>query len=83
MSKNPEQQNIPPQYARYEDIDKDQLERDIDEIKKTMDPVGEEDFQHLLKMERWGRAFTFSGYAMILLIVLIEFFGGEMSGWVF
>jgi fatty acid desaturase len=82
MSKTPEH-NPTPQYARYEDIDKDQLEKDIDEIKKTMEPVGEADFQHLLKMERWGRAFTFSGYAMILLIVLAEFFGGEMSGWLF
>jgi fatty acid desaturase len=82
MGKTPEH-NPTPQYARYEDIDKDQLEKDIDEIKKTMDPVGEADFQHLLKMERWGRAFTFSGYAMILLIVLAEFFGGEMSGWLF
>ncbi len=82
MSQTPTQPQTP-QYARYEDIDKAQLEKDIDEIKKTMAPVGEEDFQHLLKMERWGRAFTFSGYAMILLIVLIEFFAGELSGWIF
>ena len=82
MSQTPTQPQTP-QYARYEDIDKAQLEKDIDEIKKTMAPVGEEDFQHLLKMERWGRAFTFSGYAIILLIVLIEFFAGELSGWIF
>jgi len=82
MSKHPEH-NDTHQYARYEDIDKDQLEKDIDEIKKTMDPVGEADFQHLLKMERWGRAFTFSGYALILIIALAEFFGGELSGWIF
>jgi len=82
MSKTPEH-NDTHQYARYEDIDKDQLEKDIDAIKKTMDPVGEEDFQHLLKMERWGRYFTFSGYALILIITLTEFFSGELSGWIF
>lgn len=55
-------------YARYEDVDKEQLEKDIDAIKEAMDPVGEEDFQHLLKLERWGRMFTFGGYGIILLL---------------
>jgi len=80
MSKSPQNHT---DYARYEDIDKAQLEKDIDNIKKTMDPVGEVDFQHLLKMERWGRAFTFSGYAMILLITLSEFLGGALPVWLF
>lgn len=49
---------------------------------KKIDPVGESDFQHLLKMERWGRTFTFSGYALILLLVLTEFFYGALPGWI-
>ena len=69
-------------YARYEDVDQEQLERDIDEIKKTMDPVGEEDFQHLLKLERWGRMFTFGGYGIILLLSIMGL-GGELNAWVF
>lgn len=60
------------QYARYEDVDKEQLEKDIDAIKATMPPVNEEDFQHLLKMERWGRIATFSGYGLILFLAIIE-----------
>jgi len=70
-------------YARYEDIDKEQLEKDIDAIKETMDPVGEEDFQHLLKLERWGRYFTFSGYGLIALLSLVELLSGGLSGFVF
>ncbi|MCF6207260.1 MAG: hypothetical protein L3J47_10280, partial [Sulfurovum sp.] len=79
MSKIPEH-NRQSQYARYEDIDKEQLERDINTIKETMEPPSEEDFRHLLKMERWGRAFTFSGYAIILLLTLTEYFYGALSG---
>jgi fatty acid desaturase len=61
-------------YARYEDVDKEQLEKDIDAIKETMKEVDEEDFQHLLKMERWGRIATFSGYGLILLLAIIGLF---------
>ncbi len=76
MSKNEEVSNINTEnkYARYEDIDKEQLEKDIDAIKQTMKPVDEEDFQHLLKMERWGRIFTFSGYGLILVLAVIGLF---------
>jgi len=70
-------------YAHYKEVDKAKLEKDINAIKETMVPPGKEDFLHLLKMERWGRYFTFSGYAMILLIVLTEFFGSTLSGWAF
>jgi len=67
------------EYARYEDVDKEQLEKDIDAIKETMEPVGEEDFQHLLKMERWGRIATFSGYGLILILAIIEAISGVGS----
>ncbi len=70
-------------YAKYEDVDKDQLEKDINAIKETMDPVGEKDFQHLLKLERWGRIFTFSGYGLIAVLSLIELLAGGLSGFVF
>ncbi|NOR54990.1 MAG: fatty acid desaturase [Sulfurovum sp.] len=33
-----------------------------------MEAVGEGDFQHLLKMERWGRIATFSGYGLIAVL---------------
>ncbi len=61
-------------YAKYEDVDKEQLQIDIEEIKDMMDPVGEADFQHLLKLERWGRMATFSGYGLIALVSYIELF---------
>lgn len=60
------------QYARYEDIDKVQLQKDIEEIKTNLGPVGQEDFQHLLKLERWGRTFTFSGFFMIYVVTALE-----------
>jgi len=91
MSKLPEtdQESIAMQsnftYARYEEVDKEQLEKDIDAIKETMPPVSEEDFQHLLKMERWGRIATFSGYGIILFLSMVEaFFGlGSLLFWTF
>jgi len=60
------------QYAKYEDINQQELQEDIEKIKKLMPPVNEDDFQHLLKMERWGRYATFSGYFLILLLVILE-----------
>ncbi len=82
MSIKPKQHRVN-EYARYEDIDKAQLEKDIDAIKEKMPPPNEEDFQHLLKLERWGKRFTYSGYALILMITLIEFFTGGLSSFVF
>ena len=46
---NEEQQ---PQYTSYQEVDQEQLQKDIDAIKKTIE-VGQEDFEHLLKMEKW------------------------------
>ena len=59
-------------YAKYEDIDKDELQRDLEEIKANLGPVGQEDFEHLLKLERWGRAFTLSGFFMMYVTVALE-----------
>ena len=71
------------QYARYEDVDKEQLEKDIDAIKDVMPAVNEEDFQHLLKLERWGRRFTFSGIALILILSIVELALGGLSAYIF
>ena len=60
------------EYAKYEDIDKDQLQVDIEKVKDSIGAVTQEDFQHLLKLERWGRISTFGGYIIIFIISLLE-----------
>ncbi|WP_324171448.1 fatty acid desaturase family protein [Sulfurimonas sp.] len=59
-------------YAKYEDIDKDLLQKDIEQIKEKLGPVSEKDFQHLLKLERWSRGATFAGFFMIYLVTALE-----------
>ena len=59
-------------YAKYTDIDKEQLQKDIDEIKNSIGAPTQEDFQHLLKLERWGKNSTYFGYFLILLISFLE-----------
>ena len=61
-----------PEYARYEDINQEQLQKDIDEIKGNLGPTTYEDFQHLLKLEKWGRGLNFLGYALIILLSSLE-----------
>ena len=60
------------EYANYEDIDKEQLQRDIEDVKAQVGAPSKEDFQHLLKLERWGRMASASGYLLILIINLLE-----------
>ncbi len=62
-------------YTRYEDIDQDALQKDIEAIKETLPAVNWEDFQHLLKLERWGSGAVFAG---IVLIGVVSFW--DMSG---
>jgi len=71
------------QYTPYDQIDKEQLKKDIEEAKASIGEATEEDFQHLLKMERWGRRFTFSGYLLIAIISIAELALGGLSGLVF
>ena len=59
-------------YADYRDVDQEQLQQDIDEIKITIGERTQEDFDHLLKLERWGRAATFSGFFIIILINILD-----------
>jgi len=59
-------------YARYEDVDQEQLQKDIDNIKDTIGAVNEKDYQHLLKLERWGRGSTIFGFVLILIINFLD-----------
>ena len=59
-------------YADYRDVDQAQLEKDIDEIKQTIGARTEEDFQHLLKLERWGRSATLSGFFLIFTMIFLD-----------
>ena len=59
-------------YTAYHLVNQEELQRDIDNIKLTLGTPSQEDFQHLLKMERWGRTLTFSGYFLIALISFLE-----------
>ena len=67
-------------YANYEDIDKDQFQKDIEEVKRAVKGSTYDDFLHLLKLERWGRACTFSGYGMIAVVSLLEVSSYNLSG---
>jgi fatty acid desaturase len=66
-------------FTSYGDVDKTKLEQDINHIKERIGAPTQEDFQHLLKLERWGRVATFSGYGMIAIISLIELVWGLSS----
>ncbi|MCX6052980.1 MAG: fatty acid desaturase [Campylobacterales bacterium] len=59
-------------YANYQDIDKEQLQIDIEKIKETIGAPTEEDFQHLLKLQSWGRASTIVGFLLIILVSYLE-----------
>ncbi len=69
-------------FTPYAQIDKEQLKNDIEAIKETIGSPSEEDFQHLLKMERWGRVATFSGYGLVAVLSLVELIWG-VSGFFF
>jgi len=58
------------EYTDYRDIDQEQLQRDIEDIKKVI-KIEKKDFDHLLKLERWGRASTIVGSLIIALVVII------------
>ncbi len=64
------------EYTKYEDIDQDLLQKDIDEIKNTIGNPTQEDFDHLLKLELWGRSATFSGFFLIFVIAGFELTAG-------
>lgn len=63
-----------PKYTPYEQIDQAQLKEDIEAIKETIGAPNQEDFEHLLKLERWGRLSSFSGYGLIAVLASLELF---------
>jgi len=52
----------------YAAVDKEQLAKDIDEVRANIGPPTIEDFQHLKKMQMWGRLCALIGYATAWLI---------------
>lgn len=69
------------EYTDYKDIDQEALQKDIDAIKDTIGDPTQEDFEHLLKLERWGRSFTFTGFFMIFIIAGFEMSSGFSGLW--
>lgn len=51
----------------YSQVDQGELAKDIDEIKKTIGRPTVEDFQHLKKVEFWGRFSAVLGYSIAWL----------------
>lgn len=56
-------------YTSYEDVNQIELQKDIDAIKETI-KVTNQDFKHLLKLEKWGRISTILGFIFIAFIVI-------------
>jgi len=71
------------QYREYKDIDKEKLQKDIEDAKEKIGEPNWEDFEHLLKMERWGRRFTFFGYFLIFALSVSELMTGGLNSLVF
>ncbi|MFW5443238.1 MAG: fatty acid desaturase family protein [Methylococcaceae bacterium] len=47
----------------YNNVDREQLAKDLNAIHKdVLSRMGEQDFKHLIKMERWGRICSILGY---------------------
>ena len=70
-------------FSNYEDIDKIQLQKDIENVKKSLNGSTYEDFLHLLKLEKWGRTSTFGGYLLIVIISYLEISSYSLSGILF
>ena len=67
------------EYAKYEDVDQTQLQKDIDAIKETIGARTQEDLDHVLKLERWGRNFTTSGFLMVIMVIALNSFYEDFS----
>jgi len=64
------------QYARYEDVDQEQLQKDIDAIKETINGRTQEDFEHLLKLERWGRYSAITSFIVLFALIITDAISG-------
>jgi len=67
-------------YTPYQNVDKIQLQKDIEAIKETIGTPSQEDFEHLLKLERWGRASSLLGLSLLALASYLEMSGYALSG---
>jgi fatty acid desaturase len=67
------------QYTPYDEVDQEELQRDIDAIKATIGAPTEEDFKHLLKLERWGYALSAFGFGMTIYLAYLEHTDPELS----
>ncbi len=70
------------EYAPYNEVDKEQLQNDIDTIKKTI-KVDQEDFQHLLKLERWGKYASYGGFGIIAIVAILSSYNSGISSFDF
>jgi fatty acid desaturase len=61
-------------YAEYKDVDQEQLKKDIEQVKKDIGDPTWEDYQHLLKLERWGRISSGVGYFLIAAACYVDSF---------
>lgn len=61
------------QFTEYKDVNQEELQRDIDNIKKQIGAVDENDFKHLLKLEKWGRFSTIIGFILIASVVVFHY----------
>ena len=52
----------------YSAVDRKQLAKDIDDLRATVGVPSQEDFQHLRKIELWGRVLALLGYATAWII---------------
>ena len=53
----------------YHEIDRELLAEDLDNIRsEVMADLGQDDFKHLKKIERWGRICTSIGYGTAWII---------------
>jgi fatty acid desaturase len=62
-------------YTEYKDIDQEKLKNDIEAIKTEIGDPTWEDYQHLLKLEKWGRIAAGLGYALVVLVSVMDLSG--------
>ena len=68
-------------YAKYEDIDQALLQKDIEDIKKTIGKPAYTDYLHIKKMQIWSRSFSISGFFMMFVVTSLELSVGLSGFW--
>jgi fatty acid desaturase len=66
-------------YIKYEYVDQEALQKDIDAIKETIGDPTQEDLYHLWKLESWGRSFTIGGFSLLILVNVLQFTNYNIS----